>query len=129
MPVPSEEQVTDALRSVIDPELRRSIVELEMVRSIERLHGPYWTRRAEMLLAGYVRAAPESSNLAMLVRAAESSRASTRDTAEVVREVVLELVAVAADFAGGEGLVGFCHGKSLARSALRTERPGARSGE
>jgi ATP-binding protein involved in chromosome partitioning len=28
-------QVTDALRSVIDPELRRDIVELEMVRSIE----------------------------------------------------------------------------------------------
>jgi ATP-binding protein involved in chromosome partitioning len=35
MAVPTEEQVTEALRSVIDPELRRSIVELEMVRSIE----------------------------------------------------------------------------------------------
>ena len=35
MPAPTEEQVTDALRSVIDPELRRSIVELEMVRSID----------------------------------------------------------------------------------------------
>ncbi len=31
----TRDQVTDALRSVIDPELRRDIVELEMVRSIE----------------------------------------------------------------------------------------------
>ena len=33
--MPTTEQVTEALRSVIDPELRRSIVELGMVRSIE----------------------------------------------------------------------------------------------
>jgi ATP-binding protein involved in chromosome partitioning len=33
--MPSKEQVTEALRTVIDPELRRSIVELDMVRSIE----------------------------------------------------------------------------------------------
>src|SRR5215472_10590646 len=33
--MPTKEQVTDALRSVIDPELRRDIVELEMVRSID----------------------------------------------------------------------------------------------
>ncbi len=33
--MPTQEQVTEALRSVIDPELRRSIVELDMVRSIE----------------------------------------------------------------------------------------------
>src|ERR1700749_2945531 len=32
--MPTSEQVTEALRSVIDPELRRDIVELEMVRSI-----------------------------------------------------------------------------------------------
>jgi ATP-binding protein involved in chromosome partitioning len=32
---PTQDQVRDALRSVIDPELRRDIVELEMVRSIE----------------------------------------------------------------------------------------------
>src|SRR6059058_827326 len=32
--MPTREQVTEALRSVIDPELRRDIVELEMVRSI-----------------------------------------------------------------------------------------------
>jgi ATP-binding protein involved in chromosome partitioning len=31
----TRDQVTDALRSVIDPELRRDIVELEMVRSID----------------------------------------------------------------------------------------------
>jgi len=35
MPLPTEDQITEALRSVIDPELRRSIVELEMVRSID----------------------------------------------------------------------------------------------
>jgi ATP-binding protein involved in chromosome partitioning len=34
-PMPTKEQVTEALRSVIDPELRRDIVELEMVRSID----------------------------------------------------------------------------------------------
>src|SRR3984885_11495847 len=33
--MPTRDQVTDALRAVIDPELRRDIVELEMVRSIE----------------------------------------------------------------------------------------------
>jgi len=33
--MPTKEQVVDALRSVIDPELRRDIVELEMVRSVE----------------------------------------------------------------------------------------------
>src|ERR1035437_4360698 len=34
-PMPSRDQIIDSLRSVIDPELRRDIVELEMVRSIE----------------------------------------------------------------------------------------------
>ena len=34
-PMPTRDQVTDALRSVIDPELRRDIVELQMVRSID----------------------------------------------------------------------------------------------
>ena len=33
--MPTREQITDALRTVIDPELRRSIVELDMVRSID----------------------------------------------------------------------------------------------
>jgi ATP-binding protein involved in chromosome partitioning len=33
--MPSRDQVTEALRSVIDPELRRDIVELQMVRSID----------------------------------------------------------------------------------------------
>jgi ATP-binding protein involved in chromosome partitioning len=35
MAPPTEDQITEALRSVIDPELRRSIVELEMVRSLD----------------------------------------------------------------------------------------------
>jgi ATP-binding protein involved in chromosome partitioning len=35
MPLPTQDQVTEKLRGVIDPELRRSIVELGMVRSIE----------------------------------------------------------------------------------------------
>src|SRR5436305_10295498 len=34
-PMPSREQVIESLRAVIDPELRRNIVELEMVRSVE----------------------------------------------------------------------------------------------
>jgi ATP-binding protein involved in chromosome partitioning len=34
MDMPTREQITEALKSVIDPELRRSIVELDMVRSI-----------------------------------------------------------------------------------------------
>ena len=34
MHMPTREQITEALKSVIDPELRRSIVELDMVRSI-----------------------------------------------------------------------------------------------
>ncbi len=33
--MPTREQVLDALRNVIDPELRRDIVELEMVRSVD----------------------------------------------------------------------------------------------
>jgi ATP-binding protein involved in chromosome partitioning len=33
--MPTRDQITEKLRAVIDPELRRSIVELEMVRSIE----------------------------------------------------------------------------------------------
>jgi ATP-binding protein involved in chromosome partitioning len=33
--VPTREQITEALKTVIDPELRRNIVELEMVRTID----------------------------------------------------------------------------------------------
>jgi ATP-binding protein involved in chromosome partitioning len=39
MGLPTNEQVTEALRAVIDPELRRSIVDLGMVRSIEVREG------------------------------------------------------------------------------------------
>src|SRR5436305_1258094 len=35
MALPTNEQITEKLRAVIDPELRRSIVDLGMVRSIE----------------------------------------------------------------------------------------------
>ncbi|HEX5374880.1 MAG TPA: P-loop NTPase, partial [Solirubrobacterales bacterium] len=35
MPLPTQDQITEKLRAVIDPELRRSIVELGMVRSID----------------------------------------------------------------------------------------------
>jgi ATP-binding protein involved in chromosome partitioning len=37
--MPTREQVTEKLRAVIDPELRRSIVELDMVRSIDFKEG------------------------------------------------------------------------------------------
>lgn len=39
---------------------------------IQRLHGPYWTRRAEMLLGGLAESLP-GSDVAMQVRAAESA--------------------------------------------------------
>jgi ATP-binding protein involved in chromosome partitioning len=37
--MPNRDQVLEALKVVIDPELRRDIVELEMVRSIEFQEG------------------------------------------------------------------------------------------
>src|ERR1044072_234077 len=37
--MPSREEILKALEAVIDPELRRSIVELEMVRSIDTADG------------------------------------------------------------------------------------------
>jgi ATP-binding protein involved in chromosome partitioning len=39
MALPTQDQITEKLRAVIDPELRRSIVELGMVRSIEVKEG------------------------------------------------------------------------------------------
>ncbi|MEE8451453.1 MAG: hypothetical protein V3R99_06035 [Thermoguttaceae bacterium] len=45
----------------------------EMVSRIENLHGPYWTRRAEMRLAAYVRTLAGSADLETLARAAASS--------------------------------------------------------
>ena len=39
MPLPTPEQVTESLKAVIDPELRRNIVELGMVRSIDIQEG------------------------------------------------------------------------------------------
>lgn len=46
---------------------------VEMVRWIEGRYGPYWTRRAEMLLAGYVRTSADSVDVDTMVRAAESA--------------------------------------------------------
>jgi len=50
----------------------------DIVEQIEQLHGPYWTRRAGMLLSHYVRGTPQSGDLDMLVRVAESSFRSGR---------------------------------------------------
>ncbi len=44
-----------------------------MAEEIEKLYGPYWTRRAGMLLSGHFGEVPEGSdNIDMLVRVAES---------------------------------------------------------
>jgi hypothetical protein len=45
----------------------------QIVRTIDAEHGPFWSRRAETLLSGVVRAAPQTSDAGMLVRAAESA--------------------------------------------------------
>jgi hypothetical protein len=45
----------------------------QIVGLIERNHGPYWARQAQMLAASYVQAMPGSTDLALLVRAAENS--------------------------------------------------------
>jgi len=44
----------------------------EMLATIRREDGPYWTRRAQMLLAGYVQTLP-GGDLAMWVQAAENA--------------------------------------------------------
>ena len=44
----------------------------ELIQAIDRRYGPYWSRRAETLLAGNVSAAGGSKDLSLLVRAAES---------------------------------------------------------
>ncbi len=51
---------------------------MKMLRLIEQQHGPYWTRRAEMLLAGRVEAAADGGDLAMQIHAAESAYRSGR---------------------------------------------------
>lgn len=45
----------------------------QMLEIIQSLYSPYWKRRADLLVAGSVRAAPERVDLAMLIRAAESA--------------------------------------------------------
>ncbi|HVC96198.1 MAG TPA: tetratricopeptide repeat protein, partial [Pirellulales bacterium] len=45
---------------------------VELVRDIDSLHGPYWSRRAETLLAGGVSAMGGADDLTLLMRAAES---------------------------------------------------------
>ena len=44
----------------------------DMIRRIDERYGRYWSRRAEMLLAGNVAHGGQTQNLAVLVRAAES---------------------------------------------------------
>lgn len=51
---------------------------MDLIRLIEQQHGPYWSRRAEMLLAGRVEAAADGSDLAMQIHAAESAFRSGR---------------------------------------------------
>jgi len=50
--MPSEQQITDALRNVIDPELRRDIVELGMVRAIDQLDGGRVEVKVSLTTAG-----------------------------------------------------------------------------
>lgn len=50
----------------------------EMIRLMEQQHGPYWARRAQMLLAGRVEAAADGGDLAMQIHAAESAYRSGR---------------------------------------------------
>lgn len=70
----------------------------DLLERIERLHGPYWTRRAGMLLAGYVRTAPDGGDLGMLVRAAQSSFRSGRlDDALATYDKARALAAAAGD--------------------------------
>ena len=57
---------------------RRQTEANAMVAAIERLHGPYWTRRAGLLLAGYFSSSSGGGNLATRVIAAESSYRSGR---------------------------------------------------
>ena len=45
---------------------------VELVRDIDTLHGPYWSRRAETLLAGGVSAMGGADDLTLLMRTAES---------------------------------------------------------
>ncbi|MHC4400359.1 MAG: tetratricopeptide repeat protein [Planctomycetota bacterium] len=49
----------------------------DLVRLIRRLHGPYWTRRAQMLLSGYVRDVP-GGDLDMWIQTAEDAYHSQR---------------------------------------------------
>ena len=51
----------------------------ELVALIDERHGPFWSRRAETLLAGSVAAAPGSAALGELVKAAESFYRAGRD--------------------------------------------------
>jgi ATP-binding protein involved in chromosome partitioning len=50
--MPTEQQITDALRNVIDPELHKDIVELGMVRSIEPVEGGHVHVRVSLTTPG-----------------------------------------------------------------------------
>ncbi|MBL8827812.1 MAG: hypothetical protein JNM18_12615 [Planctomycetaceae bacterium] len=45
---------------------------VDQIRQIDARHGPYWSRRAEMLLAAHIAVAPGVGDLDVLLRSAES---------------------------------------------------------
>lgn len=70
----------------------------ELIRTIDRLYGPYWSRRAETLLAGNISAAGGSKDLTLLVRAAESLyRAGQFERAVAAYDQAAEQAATAGD--------------------------------
>ncbi|HUY88781.1 MAG TPA: hypothetical protein VMV10_08615 [Pirellulales bacterium] len=70
----------------------------ELIRAIDRLYGPYWSRRAETLLAGNISEAGGSKDLTLLVRAAESLyRAGQFERAVAAYDQAAEQAAAAKD--------------------------------
>jgi ATP-binding protein involved in chromosome partitioning len=74
MPLPSKDQITEKLRAVIDPELRRSIVELGMVRSIEVADGG----RVEVVVSLTTAGCPIRAHFEQAVAPARAASASRR---------------------------------------------------
>ncbi len=75
MPLPTKDQVDDALRAVIDPELRRSIVDLGMVRSIEIAD----SGQVDVIVSLTTAGCPIRNHFGSPSRAAQNVRARRRD--------------------------------------------------